>query len=834
MDFSVQASDIQEIGAKLSSNVLLDRNEALDKSVILDSRNVDASSLFPLTIKVPSLSPMGVHRNTRFVNILAENSFDAVKSSQAEYIDFLLKNFENQDPIIRGFAVKSAGKVANEETVERLVPIIIRGSSNTDPYVRKAASLAILSLHQTKASFIDRFKLSPVLKQLVEDSNPNVAANAVSTLSEINETRSTPLFLPTTVSVNNLLAAIDQATEWGQVQILDFVCSYQPSNAADARGIISRVSSRLSHANSAVVLSAIRCCLQMNLFVEDQQKIRETLTKVVLPLVTLLNNSAPIQYIALKSILVLLRHYKRMLSSEVTIFFCKFDDPLYMKLAKLDVILTLVTTQNVGKVLEELFDYAQQADVEFVRRSISSIGQLAVLFESAAASCVDKIVALVESKIHFVVQECIVVAVDIFRRYPESYLAIIPKICLSLNGNLDDHRAKAAMVWILGHYASRIGNAGELIDNFFIDDFIEDTPDVQLSILTATLKYYLSNPEEGEDLLRVVFDMATNQVENPDIRDRAYQYIEMVSKFPELVRAIVQPEDETAMKPSLVSYDPELVESLIPLIGTLSVLYMKLPADFVETTHIISLGNAESIESGNTGETAVDKMNMPVLVPSNSEFQIEIKGVLHHIGEQTMLALRITNFSESPLEVQDIRFNRNVFGFAPGTIPSLPPIKSNKSVTVSVPVVFSQDLTVGAKPSSNFDVAIKINRPKSIFFVIQTPLDVVLVAEDSANVNKDFFQRLWDSLSQDLERDSTVENARIDNLDVAKNILKQNKLYYIARRQRSGYFIGRTMKGEAIIVYLTFNDGAQVEIGVKMNQIELAPVLLQLIHQLVQ
>jgi vesicle coat complex subunit len=185
-----------------------------------------------------------------------------------------------------------------------------------------------LHLHQTKASYINRFKLGPVLKGLVEDSNLNVAANAVASLTEINASRADPIFVPSGTTGNNLLAAIDQATEWSQVEILDFVTTYQPQDSGDARGIIARVVSRLSHANPAVVISAVRCRLQMNTFADDPAKVRDTPTKVVLHLVTQLNNTAPIQYIAVKSILVLLQKYRRMLASEVSIFFCKCGDSL--------------------------------------------------------------------------------------------------------------------------------------------------------------------------------------------------------------------------------------------------------------------------------------------------------------------------------------------------------------------------------------------------------------------------------------------------------------------------------------------------------------------------
>jgi len=45
---------------------------------------------------------------------------------------------------------------------------------------------------------------------------------------------------------------------WGQVFILDCVGGYEPRDERDAQSIIERVTPRLSHANAAVVLSAVK------------------------------------------------------------------------------------------------------------------------------------------------------------------------------------------------------------------------------------------------------------------------------------------------------------------------------------------------------------------------------------------------------------------------------------------------------------------------------------------------------------------------------------------------------------------------------------------------
>ena len=55
---------------------------------------------------------------------------------------------------------------------------------------------------------------------------------------------------------------------------------------------------------------------------------------------------------------------------------------------------------------------------------------------------------------HFISQECIIVCADIFRKYPTKpeYLNLIKSI-VKVNG-IDDQRAKSAICWILGEYAS--------------------------------------------------------------------------------------------------------------------------------------------------------------------------------------------------------------------------------------------------------------------------------------------------------------------------------------------------------------------------------------------
>lgn len=146
-------------------------------------------------------------------------------------------------------------------------------------------------------------------------------------------------------------------------------------------------------------------------------------------------------------------------------FFCNFNDPIYIKLQKLEILIKLATNENIGQILHELKEYTQEVDVEFVRKSIRTIGRLAIKLENAAEKCVTVLQECLRTKINYAVSESIIVIRDIFRKYPHKYEAILVDLCENQKG-LDDPEVKAAMVWIIGEYCQSIENADKLIAYF--------------------------------------------------------------------------------------------------------------------------------------------------------------------------------------------------------------------------------------------------------------------------------------------------------------------------------------------------------------------------------
>ena len=100
------------------------------------------------------------------------------------------------------------------------------------------------------------------LESLLSDGNPMVVSNSVAALQEISSRTSNKALSLTSASVLKLLAVLNEASEWGQVYILDALSGYRPADTSEAESILDRVKPRLQHANSAVVLSTTKVMMK--------------------------------------------------------------------------------------------------------------------------------------------------------------------------------------------------------------------------------------------------------------------------------------------------------------------------------------------------------------------------------------------------------------------------------------------------------------------------------------------------------------------------------------------------------------------------------------------
>ncbi|KAJ2722047.1 hypothetical protein GGI07_003581 [Coemansia sp. Benny D115] len=502
--------------------------------------------------------------------------------ARAEIANLAVNGFEDDvndpNPLIRAMAIRTMGYIYVDRVIESLIDPLRHCLRDRDPYVRKTAAMAVLKLSMFDRSLVEEEKFLDMLKDLLADSNPSVVANAVAALTEISE-RSPHIKLKLNMKIaNKLITALNECNEWGQIYILESLMYVVPQDTSDAETVIERIMPRLQHGNSGVVLVAIKVIAYMMNYVSTTEALEPILRKLSPPLVTLLSSGPEVQYITLRNTQLLLQRWPTVLQNQLRAFFCKYDDPIYVKLAKLEVILSLTTEENARVVLTELTEYATEIDIDFVRKAVRSIGRIAIKIELAADRCVRALLDLIQTKVNYVVQEAIVVIRDVFRKYPNRYEAIIGTLCENLD-TLDEPEARAAMIWIIGQYADRIDNSDEVLGKF-LETFLDDPAEVQLAMLTAVVKLFIMRPTVGQELVPKVLKWATEEVDSPDIRDRGFIYWRLLSTDPEMARTVVL-SDKPEISAEGEKLDMPLLEELLLQVGTLSSIYRKPPCTFI-------------------------------------------------------------------------------------------------------------------------------------------------------------------------------------------------------------------------------------------------------------
>ena len=139
---------------------------------------------------------------------------------------------------------------------------------------------------------------------------------------------------------------------------------------------------------------------------------------------------------------------------------------------------------------------------------------------------------------------------------------------------------RASMIWILGEYCDRIDNVDELLGSF-VDNFHDENAQVQLQLLTSTVKLFLKRPADTQDLVQNVLSLATQDSDNPDLRDRGYIYWRLLSTDPAAAKDVVLAEKPTISEETDL-LEPALLDELICHISTLASVYHKPPSAFVE------------------------------------------------------------------------------------------------------------------------------------------------------------------------------------------------------------------------------------------------------------
>ncbi|XP_030524717.1 beta-adaptin-like protein C [Rhodamnia argentea] len=888
---TTKKGEIPELKEELNSQYKDKRKDAVKKVIAAMTVGKDVSSLFTDVVNCMQTENLELKK---LVYLYLINYAKSQPDLAILAVNTFVKDSQDPNPLIRALAVRTMGCIRVDKITEYLCDPLQRCLKDDDPYVRKTAAICVAKLYDINAELVEDRGFLESLKDLISDNNPMVVANAVAALAEIQENSSRPIFEITSHTLSKLLTALNECTEWGQVFILDALSKYKAADAREAENIVERVTPRLQHANCAVVLSAVKMILQQMELITSTDVVRNLCKKMAPPLVTLLSAEPEIQYVALRNINLIVQRRPTILAHEIKVFFCKYNDPIYVKMEKLEIMIKLASDRNIDQVLLEFKEYATEVDVDFVRKAVRAIGRCAIKLERAAERCISVLLELIKIKVNYVVQEAIIVIKDIFRRYPNTYESIIATLCESLD-TLDEPEAKASMIWIIGEYAERIDNADELLESF-LESFPEEPSQVQLQLLTATVKLFLKKPTEGpQQMIQVVLNNATIETDNPDLRDRAYIYWRLLSTDPEAAKDVVLAEKPVITDDSN-QLDPSLLDELLANIATLSSVYHKPPDAFVtrvkttvqrtedddypdgsesgyaeSSSHVadgVTSPQASSssvpaaarqadpapapapvpdllgdlIGLDNSAIVPVDQPSepagppLPVVLPASTGQGLQISAQLTRRDGQIFYSLLFENNSQVALDGFMIQFNKNSFGLAAAGPLQVPQLQPGASAGTLLPMVLFQNLSTGP-PNSLLQVAVKNNQQPVWYFNDKIPL-IAFFTEDG-KMERTSFLETWRSLPDSNEVSKDFPGAVVSNVEMTLDRMAASNLFFIAKRKHANqdvfYFSAAIPRGVPFLIELTLVVGVPgVKCAIKTPSPEMAPLFFEALETILK
>lgn len=861
---TTKKGEIPELKEELNSQYKDKRKDAVKKVIAAMTVGKDVSSLFTDVVNCMQTENLELKK---LVYLYLINYAKSQPDLAILAVNTFVKDSQDPNPLIRALAVRTMGCIRVDKITEYLCDPLQRCLKDDDPYVRKTAAICVAKLYDINAELVEDRGFLEALKDLISDNNPMVVANAVAALAEIQDNSSKPIFEITSHTLSKLLTALNECTEWGQVFILDALSKYKAEDAREAENIVERVTPRLQHANCAVVLSAVKMILQQMELITSTDVVRNLCKKMAPPLVTLLSAEPEIQYVALRNINLIVQRRPTILAHEIKVFFCKYNDPIYVKMEKLEIMIKLASDRNIDQVLLEFKEYATEVDVDFVRKAVRAIGRCAIKLERAAERCISVLLELIKIKVNYVVQEAIIVIKDIFRRYPNTYESIIATLCESLD-TLDEPEAKASMIWIIGEYAERIDNADELLESF-LESFPEEPAQVQLQLLTATVKLFLKKPTEGpQQMIQVVLNNATVETDNPDLRDRAYIYWRLLSTDPEAAKDVVLAEKPVISDDSNL-LDPSLLDELLANIATLSSVYHKPPDAFVtrvKTTQKTEeddyldgseAGYSESpshapgasppptssgappyatagqpapapvtpaapvpdlldlmgLDGNNDSGNAIVPVDqpvepagppLPVLLPASTGQGLQISAQVIRRDGQIFYSLLFENNTQIPLDGFMIQFNKNTFGLAAAEPLQVPQLQPGTSTRTLLPMVLFQNIAPGP-PNTLLQVAVKNSQQPVWYFNDKVPF-LVFFSEDG-RMERTTFLATWKSLPDSNEVSKDFPGIVVNSVESTLDRLASSNMFFIAKRKHANhevlYLSAKVPRGIPFLIELT-------------------------------
>ncbi len=333
-----------------------------------------------------------------------------------------------------------------------------------------------------------------------------------------------------------LLNRLSLFTDLGLTTVMGFLKKYKPRSDDECLEIMNVVDGYLKHNNNAVVLVSLQYFLHL---IQDMPHLkREVYSRAegqILHFIT--SGNSELSYTLLLFVETIVDEDKELLQPNVNVFFCRYNEPLFVKMKKIDLLPKLITNDTVNDVLEELSMYCTDMNNVLSEHTIKSLGKIATLSQSLFEKCVSKLVQLLDQEINYVTSNilCVLQQMDLrSRKELSEVVRRLPK-CFDI---VTDDKGKCALLWLLGEYGENLEKSPYILEDFIDGSMDEVNTSIQCHLLTTTMKLFFKRPAECQEMLGRLLERSA-QSQDIDLRDRSAYFYQLLKTNVEFAREIV-------------------------------------------------------------------------------------------------------------------------------------------------------------------------------------------------------------------------------------------------------------------------------------------------------
>jgi AP-4 complex subunit beta-1 len=502
------------------------------------------------------------------------------------------KDCSNEDPMVRGLALRSLCSLNLHEMVEYISEPLTRALKDQHAYVRKTGVMGVLKLYHLDREVFERCNFLDTLYEMLRDPDAQVVSNCIIVLEEIMSKSEDGGMEINRAIMLHLLNRIHEFSEFGVIALLQLVPRYRPSGDEEMYQIMNLLDPVFRTNNAGAVMAIIRAFLSFANQSSNEDMLRQIVERIKAPMLTLSTGGSPeLTYMLLRHIDVLITTSPGVFDDEYRQFYVKYSEPSYNKYLKTQLLAKVASPYNSQDIVAELCEYACDVDKRLSQIAIRSLAKIACGKnggEGCAEAIVNEMVTFLDVGIGHISAEAASALKDILRKHPPLGVVMAPPLPRALRF-IDDPSGKASIIWMLGELGDQISEAPYALEKVINKyDSITD-PTIKLALLTSTMKLFFKRPPETQKMLGRLLKAATDDISSQDLHDRALLYHRLLKSDPQTAETVVSGSSAAIDTDNNFSEEikSEFHEELLKEFNTLAIIYNQTSDVFIDEKFLV-------------------------------------------------------------------------------------------------------------------------------------------------------------------------------------------------------------------------------------------------------